>query len=322
MSDFQATLKKAYVRIPEFSGVGLDDLQSSGTYTDTKRAVFAIIIDAAGTPDTFKWQKDDGTFTPGVSITGSAQTLSDGVQVTFAATTGHTVNEQWTVEAIAPQIDAKMNAAGTILSIRDHSNYLTNTESEGHDLTDFTDYRRLYITILNGTEVDLNELSAILPPYDGSAANSNVITYDIAQDDVYELRFVTVPTWSAGTYTIDMCVYSGAVLFRASTTTTETPSSSATDWDVVTESGLASAYFEESTIAIDYQFNKLKDEQVHAYHDNYAKIRKETFYKDEASILLFKSFVIMDSILIGTQLGEWNKVQDDLVTGNDLFNTC
>ncbi len=323
MAAFQATLKKAYIRIPEFSGVGLDDLASSGTYTDTKRAVFTIIIDDDSvSPETFKWQKDDGTFTTGVNCAITATTLSDGVTVTFGAIIGHTNNEQWTVEAIAPQIDAKLNAAGTILSIRDHSNYLTNTETEGHDLTDFTNYRRLYITPLNGTEVDINELSAISPPYDGSAANSNVITYDITQDDVYELRLVTVPTWSAGTYTVDMCVYSGAVLFKANTSTTQTPSSSATEWDIVTEATLATAYYEISTIAPIYQLNKLRDEQVHVYYINYEKLRKETFYKDEKSILLFKSIVILYSSEIGSQLGEWNKVQNLLIAGNDIFNEC
>ncbi|KKM89410.1 hypothetical protein LCGC14_1248980 [marine sediment metagenome] len=323
MAAFKTTLKKAYIRTPEFSGVGLDDLASSGTYTDTKRAVFTIIIDDDSvSPETFKWQKDDGTFTTGVNCAITATTLSDGVTVTFGAIIGHTNNEQWTVEAIAPQIDAKLNAAGTILSIRDHSNYLTNTETEGHDLTDFINYRRLYITPLNGTEVDLNELSAIPPPYDGSAANSNVITYDITQDDVYELRLVTVPTWSAGTYTIDMCTWYGSLFYVVNVASTTGEPGVSSEWTEITEATLETAYYEISTIAPIYQLNKLRDEQVYAYYDDYERIHKEIFYKDENSIRRFKALVIMYASQMGTDLGGWNKVQNLLVAGNDIFNTC
>lgn len=323
MPNFQATLKREYIAPPEFSGVGLDDLKSSGTYTDTKKAIFTVIIDDdAPTPETFKWQKDDGTFTPGVAITaGVAQTLSDGVQITFTAGVGHTKNEKWEVEAIAPQIDAKLSADGKTLSIRDHSNYLTNTQA-GHAETAFKDYRRLYITPLNGTKIDINAISAIKPHYGTSAANSDVITHAISADDVLELKLVTVPTWAAGTYTINMCVISGGVFYKAKTTTTQTPSSTATQWDIVTEDNLAAAYFEISTIALIYRLNKLRDEQVHAYYDNYAKTVKDTFFNDEKSIRLFKSFVIMDAIAIAVELGEWNKAQSLLTAGNNIFKIC
>ena len=57
--------------------------------------------DAAGTweksPNTFKWKKDSGSFTAGVAITGSAQNLQEGVQVTFESNFGHTLNDQWVV---------------------------------------------------------------------------------------------------------------------------------------------------------------------------------------------------------------------------------
>src|SRR3990167_4527797 len=259
MAAFQATLKREYIAPPEFLGVGLDDLSSSGTYTDTKKAVFTVIITTAAAPDIFKWQKDDGAFTTGVAITGANQTLSDGVQIKFAATTGHTVNEQWTVEAIAPQIDAKLSADGKELSFRDHSNYLTNTDAQ-HALTDFKNYRRLYITPLNGTEVDINSITAILPASNGTTANSNVIKYTIPKDDVYELRLVTVPTWRAGTYTLNMCVWLTSVFYKVNVAST-TQQPGGTEWDVITEATLATAYFEKSTIATNYNFNKLKDKE-------------------------------------------------------------
>lgn len=74
-----------------FVGSGLNDVTFGGTYTGTDSVSFTVVVQTAGTPDTFKWKKNDGSYTTGVAMTGSAQTLSDGVTVTWAATTGHTV---------------------------------------------------------------------------------------------------------------------------------------------------------------------------------------------------------------------------------------
>lgn len=91
-----------------FTGAGLNDATAGGTYTSTATHTYTVIIDATGTPDTFKWKKDSGSFTTGVAITGSAQTLVDGVTIAFAATTGHTLNDQWvitvTVYTAAPDL--------------------------------------------------------------------------------------------------------------------------------------------------------------------------------------------------------------------------
>ena len=105
--DAGATNQRAYngdlyfvgVGAAVFTGIGLDDATSGGTYAGAADATFTIIIDGTGAPDTFKWQKDAGSFTTGVAITGSAQTLQDGVTVTFTATTGHTLDDQWTIDA-------------------------------------------------------------------------------------------------------------------------------------------------------------------------------------------------------------------------------
>lgn len=51
--------------------------------------------------DTFKWRKAAGAYTEGVLITGAAQTLQEGVKLTFGAVTGHTTNDQWTVDVTA-----------------------------------------------------------------------------------------------------------------------------------------------------------------------------------------------------------------------------
>jgi len=82
-----------------FTGSGLDDVTEGGTFSGSTTNVYVVTIDATGTPDTFSWTKDGGTATTGVAITGGAQTLDNGVTVTFAATTGHTLADLWTITA-------------------------------------------------------------------------------------------------------------------------------------------------------------------------------------------------------------------------------
>lgn len=86
---------------------GLNDLTAGGTFTGTARTTFEIKLATIATPDTVNWrkvtadrygQKTYSAWTSGLAITGSAQTLADGVTVTFGATTGHTVNDVWTVQ--------------------------------------------------------------------------------------------------------------------------------------------------------------------------------------------------------------------------------
>lgn len=82
---------------PTFTGSGLNDLSSNGQNTTTTTAsTYDVEIDATGTPDTFKWRKDGGAYTTGVSCAITQTVLSTGVGVTFGATTGHTVGDHWT----------------------------------------------------------------------------------------------------------------------------------------------------------------------------------------------------------------------------------
>ena len=91
------------VRPPRYRPVGsdaLNDAVSSGTFNGTIKTKFVVEIDSTGSPDTFKWQKEGGILTSSVNITGSAQVLSDGVSVTFGATTGHTLDDKWEIECL------------------------------------------------------------------------------------------------------------------------------------------------------------------------------------------------------------------------------
>jgi hypothetical protein len=91
------TESAATISAVTFTGSGLDDATSGGTYTGDSVKEYYVEIDATGTPDTFQWSNDGGvTFeATGVSITGAAQVLEEGVEITFAATTGHTANDVW-----------------------------------------------------------------------------------------------------------------------------------------------------------------------------------------------------------------------------------
>lgn len=86
----------------------LDDAMVSGAYVGTGRALYEIDVQTAATPDTFRWRrithdsvgnKTYGAWTSGVAMTGAAQALgTDGISVTFLATTGHAATDEWTIE--------------------------------------------------------------------------------------------------------------------------------------------------------------------------------------------------------------------------------
>lgn len=103
--------------VMSFGGTGLNDVSVGGTYSGTATSYFDVVIDAVGTPDTFKWRRDGGSYTTGVSITGSAQTLSVGVTVTFAATTGHVLTDAWSI-SVTPSSQYYFNSTG-VFTTRD-----------------------------------------------------------------------------------------------------------------------------------------------------------------------------------------------------------
>jgi hypothetical protein len=78
-----------------FVGTGINDLAWGTAFNGDDSAEFEVVIDSTGTPDTFKWRQNGGSWTESVDITGLAQTLDDGQTITFAATTGHTIDDQW-----------------------------------------------------------------------------------------------------------------------------------------------------------------------------------------------------------------------------------
>jgi len=109
-----------------FKGAGLNDLSWGSAATNAASAYYEVVIDAEGAPDTFKWRKDGGGWTSGVAITGAAQALDEGQTITFAATTGHTLNDQWMIGNLVAEATTE---AGATAQITDATKRLLNPNS-------------------------------------------------------------------------------------------------------------------------------------------------------------------------------------------------
>jgi hypothetical protein len=99
----------AYIDFPIFYGSGENDLSANtgvGNYTESDDYRYDIKINSTGSTDTFVWRRRSRvqlgistSYSSPISITGSAQSLSGGVVITFENTTGHTLNDRWVVSA-------------------------------------------------------------------------------------------------------------------------------------------------------------------------------------------------------------------------------
>lgn len=93
-------IASGYLGALTFTGAGLNDMAhgKNSRFTFATDLNYKVEIDGTGTPNTFKWSDDGGSTwdATGVSITGSDQTLNNGVTIRFGATTGHTSTNNWT----------------------------------------------------------------------------------------------------------------------------------------------------------------------------------------------------------------------------------
>lgn len=84
-----------------FTGTGLNDMTAGGTFTGTASRNFRVQIDSVGATDTFSWTKSSATTTivwdaTSVPISAGTTTIgTEGMTITFAAITGHTLNDRW-----------------------------------------------------------------------------------------------------------------------------------------------------------------------------------------------------------------------------------
>lgn len=114
---------EAAISDASFDGTGTNDLATAGTFTGTSRKAFVVEIQTAGTSETagtFRWSSDGGKSwdASGVSITGSAQTLTLGVTVEFDTTYGYTAGDKWSFYADPPAADTELTPV-EIFSVAD-----------------------------------------------------------------------------------------------------------------------------------------------------------------------------------------------------------
>lgn len=75
------------------ANVGAVTATWQGTYSGTGAAEFECKCTTAGAPDKIMWRKNGGAWSAEVTVSAGAITLSDGVTVTYSATTGQTLND-------------------------------------------------------------------------------------------------------------------------------------------------------------------------------------------------------------------------------------
>lgn len=137
-----------YISQPHFYGDTLDDLESNspftggnGVYTGANddRNRYVIQIDSlanGGNPDTFRWSDDNGaTFLPANEnipiTTGVPQALNKGVEITFTNDNGHSLNDNWVVNARSTWSRKNSGRAyGFFRTVNVHGEILEDEEDE------------------------------------------------------------------------------------------------------------------------------------------------------------------------------------------------
>lgn len=124
-------------------------------------------INITALEDSFKWRKDGGAWTEDVAITGAAQTLSDTQTITFTATTGHTVSDQWVIGNFK---DEACTESGTEAQITDATKRILNlnatptfTDSGGENVLIVDHTRGKAIFGGNVTVVDVDGNNGFVP---------------------------------------------------------------------------------------------------------------------------------------------------------------
>ncbi|KKN53502.1 hypothetical protein LCGC14_0601990 [marine sediment metagenome] len=82
-----------------FTGSGLDDLTPAGTFTGIRSHLYKVIVTTAAGTDKYDWYRDGVLQAASVAMAGGAVSLDNGVTITFAASTGHTLADFWEFEA-------------------------------------------------------------------------------------------------------------------------------------------------------------------------------------------------------------------------------
>lgn len=174
---------QAYVTPGRWQGGTLHDMTAQGTYIGSTKLNIVIEIDAADTPDTFKASFDGGVTFPITTeaIVGGAIALtgSNGVTVTFAATTGHAVADQWVFEAYPDPPNAKEDPKSVFAKNDGHELY-GNGAVIGHMVASaFTANRNMDLNVVTLIDNGSNFAAGSLQ-IDIDAINSGTLTVKIA----------------------------------------------------------------------------------------------------------------------------------------------
>ena len=83
----------------EVTGTVLSDMTSSGAFSGGLNTTYLVEIVSAATPDTYAVSLDNGTtwISSGTACTSEFVELHDGVTGLWAATSGHTLGDSWTI---------------------------------------------------------------------------------------------------------------------------------------------------------------------------------------------------------------------------------
>lgn len=83
-----------------FAGSGLSDISTRGIWTaPTTSAYYSVEITTAAGTDKFVWAKNGGSASAEISITGGWQVIDGGLEIKFAAITGHALSNLWYILA-------------------------------------------------------------------------------------------------------------------------------------------------------------------------------------------------------------------------------
>lgn len=118
--DIRGCLWRGKIESPSFNGTGINDITTAGTYVGGTNRTYVVKIDSVGATDTFKWSNDGGSTYPhtAISMTGSLQDLEYGIRINFKAITGHTLNDEWTINVLinTPRYEGEAISAENFIS--------------------------------------------------------------------------------------------------------------------------------------------------------------------------------------------------------------
>lgn len=224
----------------------------------------------------------------------------------------------------------------TTLTIEDNSLYANNNQP-GHDITDFSDYRRIVITRPNGTQYIMSSISAtdvdeiIAAPSSGNNTINYSFIDDTDEDGLYDIRICSFPTWrDTANYTLiasPVIVYHDGTLYQLKQTGTgQQPDLSPTYWEEYTLDSsveFTTNYCYIAKIAV-LCFNMLKCYET-LVHDAFCVMdtnfcNDDVLCKNKKFLNAMKMRVLLDAVQYSMSRRQWNEVEKQFNLMRQLCN--